>query len=108
MRVNCGTTTLTNPGQVTDPTEYNYSGSAQFTVNTFTVSPPECSIIYSCSMLVGPDGYDLCNYSDELTTASFDTFTGDYSFTSTDFPTFKDQTITFETTVTSGNSNDYF
>ena len=59
-------------------------------------------------MISGPGGYDLCSYSDASTAASFITSTGDFSFTSIDFPTFSEQTITFETTVTSGDSTETF
>ena len=57
-------------------------------MNPFTVSPTFCTITYSCEMVVGPTGYDLCNFTGGTTMASFDSTSGDYSFTSNDYETF--------------------
>ena len=91
------------------PAEYDYSNSATFTVNPFTVSPPECGIVYTCSIVGGSNGHDLCSYGDTLTSTSFNKDTGDYSFKSIDVPTFKSvTTVIFEITVTSGLSSETF
>ena len=99
-----------NPGQnsLTSPPDYYYSGSTSFTVNPFAVAPPECTIIYSCDMIAGPNNYDLCNSSGGLTTTTFDVSTGNYSFKSIDFPTFGAQTITFNVTGSTFSASDWF
>ena len=81
-----------------------YSGTAQFEMNLFVASIPECSIAYSCEMIVGPGSIDLCSYNVGTTTTSFDENSGDFSFTSKDFVTFGVQTIIFEITGTSGTT----
>ena len=58
-------------------------------------------------MITGPV-QNLCNYSDVSTTAVFDIITGQYTFTSTDFPTFGIQTVAFEITGSTASSSDLF
>ena len=65
-----------------------YSGTARFIMEPFVVEPADCNIKYVCKMRSGPAGYDLCDYNDGTTIASYNEETGDYEFTSTDFATF--------------------
>ena len=73
-------------------------------MNPFTVSnPDECAITYACSMIEGPDDYNLCNYIENSTIASFNSETGDFEFESNDFNIFGGQTLSFEVEVSSGS-----
>ena len=106
LKSSCASATLTNPGQAstTNPADYYYSGAARFAINQFVTDPVSCSVSYACVMVDGPAGLDLCSYNDSgMTVATFDTSTGSYSFTSIDFPTFKEEKMTFEITGTSGS-----
>ena len=73
---------ITNPGQV-DPPIYRYAGSVEFTMNPFTSNHPLCPVNYACYEDMGPR-LDLCSIVDGTNMATFDTTTGDYTFTSTD------------------------
>ena len=66
----CQSARVQNPGQVTttDPVDYYYSDSATFKVEPFLVSPVECQVTYSCAEPL----FNLCDYSSESTTATFD------------------------------------
>ena len=53
----CENSVVVDPGQAsftTNPPNYFYSGSANFELTSFTVTPPECAINYSCYMITGP------------------------------------------------------
>ena len=79
----CVAPTVTNPGSSHVAKNYYYSGSAIFNLARFSVSSEECIVTYSCDMSQGP-AQDLCDYSDELTTSTFDPETGNLSFTTSD------------------------
>ena len=53
--------------------------------------------------MITPESVDLCSYNDELTTTSFDIYTGDYSISSLDFAQFEERTFEFMVTGTSGS-----
>ena len=82
------------------PDDYFYQGISTFTMNPFTNL--NCTITYSCTMISGPANLDLCNYQSGSTTTTFDPTSGDYTFTSEDYSTFKTQTLSFMITGTAG------
>lgn len=49
---------LIDPGQ-TNPSDYAFSGTASFTMNSFLVDPAVCPITYACVSNTGPRT-DLC------------------------------------------------
>ena len=83
---------LTAPASQTNPADYHFKGafagavdSVTFTLNQFTIDPSICSITYSCDSNTGPRT-DLCSLQiGTSTVTSFDTTTGVYSLTSTDY-----------------------
>ena len=82
----CATTTVMNPGQAstTVPYDYYYSGTTNFELVPFVVSPAECNITYSCIELE----YGLCNYFEGTTRSMFVPETGKFAFTSKDIDKF--------------------
>ena len=87
----CADSVVTNPGQAstTVPYDYYYSGTANFEMVPFTVSPSECNITYTCSE---PE-YGLCNYFQGSTRSMFVPETGKFAFSSSDVEKFGSQTI---------------
>ena len=84
---------------------YFYDGTARFLLNPFEVSPSGCAISYSCTPILGPQGFDLCDYSSPSTTTSFNKMTGDYAFQSSEWETVGNQSLKFEIKGTSGSSS---
>ena len=74
------------PGQptTTTPPEYEYSGTASFTLLPFTVTPPTCILVYECSS--SGHAQDLCSYStgNGSTDTEFKSTNGYYEITSVD------------------------
>ncbi len=85
-----------------DPPTYTYEGTAEFVLNPFPVNPPECGVQYTCTMIGGPIGYDLCEYTSATTTAEFNQ--EGYTFTSSDWQTFGNSTLIFEILGQAGSS----
>ena len=96
----CETPTVTSTEQV-NPDDYHFSGAVTFELNKFQVTPVECFIVYTCLMVEGPVEYDLCNFTDEKTTSSFNPDSGVYYFKSDNYMTYKNTTLVFEITGTS-------
>ena len=78
----CANSIITNPGQAstTVPYDYYYSGTTNFELIPFTVSPPECNITYTCT----EPQYGLCSYFQGTTRSMFVAETGKFAFTSKD------------------------
>ena len=99
--------------QVLSPVPQTVSYTNDYTsATTFTVSPlgttiTQCQVSFQCAM-ISTTTVDLCNYSDALTTTSFDPVTGVFSFDSDDYFTYGSQTLIFEITATSGNDAEAF
>ena len=69
-----------------DPADYYYTGSSpmlSFSLVPFEVDPSVCAVTYSCRVASG-ERTDLCVIQDGTTTATFNTETGAYTFSSTD------------------------
>ena len=67
----------------------------------FSVDPPACEIVYSCSMISGPR-MDLCDLQDEHTTSSFDVLSSKFSFESTSVTDLPAGSYVFEISATVG------
>ena len=59
----CESATITTPSQ-TEELNYEYNGTVEFTMNT-SVKPDDCTVVYSCLILVGPSEFESCNYKDD-------------------------------------------
>ena len=73
-------------------------------MNPFTSSPTVCTVSYACKMTAGPQGYNLCDYTSDLTSSTFNATTGNYYIQSNDYKLFGTQTVTFDISVTSGSA----
>ena len=99
----CAGSTLTDPGQ-SSFIDYYYEGTSTFNLIPFTVMPDECHVDYVCY----EPFYRICNYTVGTTVVSFDSNTGDFSFTSSDIETFGTQSLFITITGFSGNSTESF
>ena len=97
----CAAPTLTTPSQ-TSVVDYYYSEHATFNLTPFTIAPDVCHVTYYCSEPL----YNLCDYSDGTTSASFNSTSGIFSFTSTNMQTFSTQAFTITITGTSGATSE--
>ena len=90
----------------TDPADYIYKSTARPTVSVvldqYIVDPDAsvCPITYSCEV-TGPRT-DICSITDGDTVATFDSITGDYTFTSYDMANYPPGAYTFTITGTVG------
>ena len=98
----CAIPTIVNPGNSFINEDYYYSGTASLKLIPFTVTPPECTITYECTESL----LNLCNFSSETTTSTFDTNSGEFSFNSSDITTFGTQTVSFTITGQAGQSTE--
>ena len=89
----------------TSSVDFTYAGAVTFSLNPFVINPTTagCALTYSCSTTFMSGSFDLCNYSDSLTTATFDPSTGDFSFDTTDAALFGTGVIPFVITGSVGN-----
>ena len=97
--------TLTSSAQ-TDPDPYIYKSTVRtsvlFTLSQFVVDPIAsiCPITYSCA--VAGSRTDICSITESDTAATFDSTTGDYTFTSIDMANYLPGDYVFTITGTVG------
>ena len=98
----CARAQVTNLGQssMMSPPNYYYRGETHFNVAPFISSLPECEVTYTCT----ERRYNLCNLETEVTSASFDSNSGVYRFSSTDNSQYQTDVITFTITGRAGAS----
>ena len=88
---------------------YSYTGTTDkvlFTLEPFTVEPPNCVFTFTCSLSSGP--IDICNVIDGSTSGIFNGATGNYEFQTTDMATYPAGTYELLITGTVGTKSDYF
>ena len=119
----CAAPTLSRQDSIESVTTYDYyySGIARFDLVPFSVSPSSCEVTYACLAISGPEGINMCNYSDSnlraltfesgkdhslFTRSLFNSDTLTFSFESNDIKAFGNQTITFQITGQAGESNE--
>ena len=89
-------------------TPYSYTGDspkATFAATPFDVVPSICTVTYSCSILNGPFA-GPCAFVSGTTVATFDSSTGNFSFSSIDTANYSPGLYSFEITGTVGTKSD--